>query len=150
MINIPSGNERPTDITDFQLRHDFLTGVQSNADIVLICIMGYMKDWTMCASATEFKEMLSVISYELTIFTNKAVLVFDSTEGIDNAFEKAEECVKNIAIFSDESCWFMAGSNDLSAKSGIDNVSIEDFINGTGKIEKSFMGTQRGEKEQED
>ncbi len=35
-VSIPSGNEHPVDITDFQLKHDFFRALQADDNIVRV------------------------------------------------------------------------------------------------------------------
>lgn len=44
IISIPSGNEHPVDITDFQLKHDFFRALQADNNIVRVNILGYDKN----------------------------------------------------------------------------------------------------------
>lgn len=43
IISIPSGNEHPVDITDFQLKHDFFRALQADNNIIRVNILGYDK-----------------------------------------------------------------------------------------------------------
>lgn len=83
IISIPSGNEHPVDITDFQLKHDFFRALQADNNIVRVNILGYDKNQVMYSSDITFKKMVSVISYEIAMYTVNAVVPYCSTDNIE-------------------------------------------------------------------
>ena len=89
IISIPSGNEHPVDITDFQLKHDFFRALQADNNIVRVNILGYDKNQVMYSSDITFKKMVSVISYEIAMYTVNAVVPYCSTDNIDDTFVDA-------------------------------------------------------------
>lgn len=135
IISIPSGNEHPIDITDFQLKHDFFRALQADnnqADnnIVRVNILGYDKNQVMYSSDITFKKMVSVISYEIAMYTVNAVVPYCSTDNIDDTFVDAAKSTESIEFLKDKSNWLIIGNDDLADKFGVDNITMEDFVNG--------------------
>ena len=82
IISIPSGNEHPVDITDFQLKHDFFRALQADDNIVRVNILGYDKNQAMYSSDITFAKMVSVITYEIAMYADKAVVPYRSTDNM--------------------------------------------------------------------
>ena len=130
IISIPSGNEHPVDITDFQLKHDFFRALQADNNIVRVNILGYDKNQVMYSSDITFKKMVSVISYEIAMYTVNAVVPYCSTDNIDDTFVDAAKSTESIEFLKDKSNWLIIGNDDLADKFGVDNITMEDFVNG--------------------
>lgn len=130
IISIPSGNEHPIDITDFQLKHDFFRALQADNNIVRVNILGYDKNQVMYSSDITFKKMVSVISYEIAMYTVNAVVPYCSTDNIDDTFVDAAKSTESIEFLKDKSNWLIIGNDDLADKFGVDNITMEDFVNG--------------------
>ena len=130
IISIPSGNEHPVDITDFQLNHDFFRALQADDNIVRVNILGYDKNQVMYSSDITFKKMVSVISYEIAMYTVNAVVPYCSTDNIDDTFVDAAKSTESIEFLKDKSNWLIIGNDDLADKFGVDNITMEDFVNG--------------------
>ena len=130
IISIPSGNEQPVDITDFQLKHDFFRALQADDNIVRVNILGYDKNQVMYSSDITFKKMVSVISYEIAMYTVNAVVPYCSTDNIDDTFVDAAKSTESIEFLKDKSNWLIIGNDDLADKFGIDNITMDDFVNG--------------------
>lgn len=130
IISIPSGNEYPVDITDFQLKHDFFRALQADNNIVRVNILGYDKNQVMYSSDITFKKMVSVISYEIAMYTVNAVVPYCSTDNIDDTFVDAAKSTESIEFLKDKSNWLIIGNDDLADKFGVDNITMEDFVNG--------------------
>ena len=129
IISIPSGNEHPVDITDFQLKHDFFRALQADDNIVRVNILGYDKNQIMYSSDITFKKMVSVISYEIAMYTVKAVVPYCSTDNIDDTFVDAAKSTESIEFLKDKSNWIIIGNDDLADKFGVDNITMENFVN---------------------
>lgn len=130
VISIPSGNEHPVDITDFQLKHDFFRALQADDNIVRVNILGYDKNQIMYSSDITFKKMVSVITYEIAMFADKAVIPYCSTDNIDDTFVDAAKSTESIEFLKDKSNWLIIGNDDLADKFGVDNITMENFVNG--------------------
>lgn len=130
IISIPSGNEYPVDITDFQLKHDFFRALQADNNIVRVNILGYDKNQVMYSSDITFKKMVSVISYEIAMYTVNAVVPYCSTDNIDDTFVDAAKSTESIEFLKDKSNWLIIGNDDLADKFGVDNITMENFVNG--------------------
>lgn len=130
IISIPSGNEHPVDITDFQLKHDFFRALQADNNIVRVNILGYDKNQVMYSSDITFKKMVSVISYEIAMYTVNAVVPYCSTDNIDDTFVDAAKSTESIDFLKDKSNWLIIGNDDLADKFGVDNITMENFVNG--------------------
>lgn len=130
IISIPSGSEHPVDITDFQLKHDFFRALQADNNIVRVNILGYDKNQVMYSSDITFKKMVSVISYEIAMYTVNAVVPYCSTDNIDDTFVDAAKSTESIEFLKDKSNWLIIGNDDLADKFGVDNITMEDFVNG--------------------
>lgn len=130
IISIPSGNEHPVDITDFQLKHDFFRALQADNNIVRVNILGYDKNQVMYSSDITFKKMVSVISYEIAMYTVNAVVPYCSTDNIDDTFVDAAKSTESIEFLKDKSNWLIIGNDDLADKFGVDNITMENFVNG--------------------
>lgn len=130
IISIPSGNEHPVDITDFQLKHDFFRALQADDNIVRVNILGYDKSQVMYSSDITFAKMVSVITYEISMYADKAVVSYRSTDNIDDTFVDAAKSTESIEFLKDKSNWLIIGNDDLADKFGVDNITMEDFVNG--------------------
>ena len=149
VISIPSGNEHSVDITDFQLKHDFFRALQADDNIVRVNILGYDKNQVMYSSDITFKKMVSVItyeiamyadkaaiwnysliSYEIAMYADKAVVPYCSTDNIDDTFVDAAKSTESIEFLKDKSNWLIIGNDGLADKFGVDNITMEDFVNG--------------------
>lgn len=129
-ISIPSGEESPRDITDFQLRHDFFSALLSDVNVALVNILGYDKAQITYSSDETFKKMMSVVAYEIATYTNRAALIYHSTDSLQDAFEKALGAFEKVEIIKDKACWLMIGSTDVAESFDIDCISMEDYVNG--------------------
>ena len=130
IISIPSGNEHPVDITDFQLKHDFFRALQEDANIVRVNILAYDKNQVMYSNDITFKKMVSVITYEITMYADKAVVPYCSPDNIDDAFVDAAKNTDSIEFLKDKSNWLIIGNDELADKFGVDNITMENFVNG--------------------
>ena len=130
IISIPSGNEHPVDITDFQLKHDFFRALQEDANIVRVNILAYDKNQVMYSNDITFKKMVSVITYEITMYADKAVVPYCSPNKNKNAFVDAAKSTESIEFLKDKSNWLIIGNDDLADKFGVDNITMENFVNG--------------------
>ena len=130
IISTPSGNEHPVDIKDFQLKHDFFRALQADNNIVRVNILGYDKNQVMYSSDITFKKMVSVISYEIAMYTVNAVVPYCSTDNIDDTFVDAAKSTESIEFLKDKSNWLIIGNDDLADKFGVDNITMENFVNG--------------------
>ena len=130
VISIPSGNEHPVDITDFQLKHDFFRALQADNNIVRVNILGYDKNQVMYSSDITFKKMVSVISYEIAMYAVNAVVPYCSTDNIDDTFVDAAKSTESIDFLKDKSNWLIIGNDDLADKFGVVNITMENFVNG--------------------
>lgn len=145
VISIPSGNEHPVDITDFQLKHDFFRALQADNNIVRVNILGYDKNQVMYSSDITFKKMVSVITFEIAMFADKAVIPYCSTDNIDDTFvDAAKSTEKSIEFLKDKSNWLIIGNDDLADKFGVDNITMEDFVN--GELGEYSKGAKAAEK----
>ena len=129
IISIPSGNEHPVDITDFQLKHDFFRALQADTNIVRVNILAYDKNQVMYSNDITFKKMVSVITYEITMYADKAVVPYCSPDNIDDAFVDAAKNTESIEFLKDKSNWLIIGNDDLADKFGVDNITMENFVN---------------------
>lgn len=130
IISIPSGNEHPIDITDFQLKHDLFRALRADDNIVRVNILGYNKNYVMYSNNITFAKMVSVITYEIAMYADKAVAPYCSTDSIDDAFVDAAKSTESIEFFKDKSNWLIIGNVEQAEKFGVDNITLEDFING--------------------
>ena len=130
VISIPSGNEHSVDITDFQLKHDFFRALQADDNIVRVNILGYDKNQVMYSSDITIKKMVSVITYEIAMYEDKAVVPYCSTDNIDDTFVDAAKSTESIEFLKDKSNWLIIGNDGLADKFGVDNITMEDFVNG--------------------
>lgn len=144
IISIPSGNEHPVDITDFQLKHDFFRALQADNNIVRVNILGYDKNQVMYSSDITFKKMVSVISYEIAMYTVNVVVPYCSTDNIDDTFVDAAKSTESIEFLKDKSNWLIIGNDDLADKFGVDNITMENFVN--GGLRESSEGAEATEK----
>lgn len=144
IISIPSGNEHPVDITDFQLKHDFFRALQADDNIVRVNILGYDKNQVMYSSDITFKKMVSVISYEIAMYTVNAVVPYCSTDNIDDTFVDAAKSTESIEFLKDKSNWLIIGNDDLADKFGVDNITMENFVN--GRFSEYSEGAKAAEK----
>lgn len=143
IISIPSGNEHPVDITDFQLKHDFFRALQADNNIVRVNILGYDKNQVMYSSDITFKKMVSVISYEIAMYTVNAVVPYCSTDNIDDTFVDAAKSTE-IEFLKDKSNWLIIGNDNLADKFGVDNITMENFVN--GRFSEYSEGAKAAEK----
>ena len=141
---IPSGNEHPVDITDFQLKHDFFRALQADNNIVRVNILGYDKNQVMYSSDITFKKMVSVISYEIAMYTVNAVVPYCSTDNIDDTFVDAAKSTESIEFLKDKSNWLIIGNDNLADKFGVDNITMENFVN--GRFSEYSEGAKAAEK----
>ena len=130
IISIPSGNEHPVDITDFQLKHDFFRALQEDANIVRVNILAYDKNQVMYSNDITFKKMVSVITYEITMYADKAVVPYCSPDNIDGAFVDTAKSTESIEFLKDKSNCLIIGNDELADKFGVDNITMENFVNG--------------------
>lgn len=130
IISIPSGNEHPIDITDFQLKHDLFRALRADDNIVRVNILGYDKNYVMYSNDITFAKMVSVITYEIAMYADKAVAPYCSTDSIDDAFVDAAKSTESIEFFKDKSNWLIIGNVVQAEKFGVNNITLEDFING--------------------
>ena len=130
IISIPSGNEHPVDITDFQLKHDFFRALQEDANIVRVNILAYDKNQVMYSNDITFKKMVSVITYEITMYADKAGVRYCSPDNIDGAFVDTAKSTESIEFLKDKSNWLIIGNDELADKFGVDNITMENFVNG--------------------
>lgn len=144
IISILSGNEHPVDITDFQLKHDFFRALQADNNIVRVNILGYDKNQVMYSSDITFKKMVSVISYEIAMYTVNAVVPYCSTDNIDDTFVDAAKSTESIDFLKDKSNWLIIGNDDLADKFGVDNITMENFVN--GRFSEYSEGAKAAEK----
>lgn len=144
IISIPSGNEHPVDITDFQLKHDFFRALQADNNIVRVNILGYDKNQVMYSSDITFKKMVSVISYEIAMYTVNAVVPYCSTDNIDDTFVDAAKSTESIEFLKDKSNWLIIGNDNLADKFGVDNITMENFVN--GRFSEYSEGAKAAEK----
>lgn len=144
IISIPSGNEHPVDITDFQLKHDFFRALQADDNIVRVNILGYDKNQVMYSTDITFKKMVSVISYEIAMYTVNAVVPYCSTDNIDDTFVDAAKSTESIEFLKDKSNWLIIGNDDLADKFGVDNITMENFVN--GRFSEYSKGAKAAEK----
>lgn len=144
VISIPSGNEHPVDITDFQLKHDFFRALQADNNIVRVNILGYDKNQVMYSSDITFKKMVSVISYEIAMYAVNAVVPYCSTDNIDDTFVDAAKSTESIEFLKDKSNWLIIGNDDLADKFGVDNITMENFVN--GRFSEYSEGAKAAEK----
>ena len=144
IISIPSGNEHPVDITDFQLKHDFFRALQADDNIVRVNILGYDKNQVMYSTDITFKKMVSVISYEIAMYTINAVVPYCSTDNIDDTFVDAAKSTESIEFLKDKSNWLIIGNDDLADKFGVDNITMENFVN--GRFSEYSEGAKAAEK----
>lgn len=131
VITIPSEEERPTDITDFQVRFDFVKALQRSKDVCRLNIFGYDKAMIMYANDEDFAKMMSSICYEITQYSGIASIGYTSMDSEENALLDSFEAIEKVEIFKDKDCWLMVGSEKLADTFGIDYVSKEDFSYGT-------------------
>lgn len=139
IISIPSGNEHPVDITDFQLKHDFFRALQADNNIVRVNILGYDKNQVMYSSDITFKKMVSVISYEIAMYTVNAVVPYCSTDNIDDTFVDAAKSTESIDFLKDKSNWLIIGNDDLADKFGVDNITMENFVKRIGTEKTRYL-----------
>ena len=144
VISIPSGNEHSVDITDFQLKHDFFRALQADDNIVRVNILGYDKNQVMYSSDITFKKMVSVITYEIAMYADKAVVPYCSTDNIDDTFVDAAKSTESIEFLKDKSNWLIIGNDGLADKFGVDNITMDDFVN--GELEEYSEGAKTAEK----
>ena len=144
IISIPSGNEYPVDITDFQLKNDFFRALLADDNIVRVNILGYDKNQVMYSNDIKFAKMVSVITYEIAMYVDKAVVPYRSTDNIDDTFVDAAKSTESIEFLKDKSNWLIIGNDDLADKFGVDNITMEDFVN--GELGEYFEGTKAAEK----
>lgn len=144
IISIPSGNKHPVDITDFQLKHDFFRALQADNNIVRVNILGYDKNQVMYSSDITFKKMVSVISYEIAMYTVNAVVPYCSTDNIDDTFVDAAKSTESIEFLKDKSNWLIIGNDNLADKFGVDNITMENFVN--GRFSEYSEGAKAAEK----
>ena len=144
IINIPSCNEYPMDITDFQLKYEIFRALQADDNIVRINILGYDKNQAMYSSYPTFKKMVSVIAYEIAMYTDKAVLAYCSTDCIDDTFIDAAKSTERIGFLKNKSKWLIIGNDGLADKFGIDNITMEDFV--IGELGEYSEGAKAAEK----
>ena len=130
VISIPSGNEHPVDITDFQLKHDFFRALQAYANVVRVNILAYDKNKVMYSNDITFKKMVSVIIYEITMYADKTVVPYCSPDNIDDIFVDAAKSTESIEFLKDKSNWLIIGNDDMADKFGVDNITMENFVNG--------------------
>ena len=129
IISIPSGNEHPIDITDFQLKHDLFRAMRADDNIVRVNILGYDKNYVIYSNDITFAKMVSVITYEIAIYADKAVIPYCSTDNIDDTFVDAAKSTESIEFLKDKSNWLIIGNEDLADKFGVDNITMENFVN---------------------
>ena len=129
VITIPSQKERPMDITDFQVRFDFVKALQRNKDICRVNIFGYDKAMIMYANDEDFAKMVSAICYEITQYSGVASIGYSSMESEENVLLDSFGSTERVEIFKDKDCWLMVGSEKLADTFGIDCVSKYDFCN---------------------
>jgi hypothetical protein len=84
----------------------------------------------MYSSDITFAKMLSVITYEIAMYADKAVVPYRSTDNIDDTFVDAAKSTESIEFLKDKSNWLIIGNDDLADKFGVDNITMEDFVNG--------------------
>ena len=144
IISIQYGKEHPVDITDFQLKHDFFRALQADNNIVRVNILGYDKNQVMYSSDITFKKMVSVISYEIAMYTVNAVVPYCSTDNIDDTFVDAAKSTESIEFLKDKSNWLIIGNDNLADKFGVDNITMENFVN--GRFSEYSEGAKAAEK----
>ena len=49
---------------------------------------------------------------------------------IDDTFVDAAKSTESIEFLKDKSNWLIIGNDDLADKFGVDNITMEDFVNG--------------------
>ena len=143
VITIPSKKVRPTDITDFQVRFDFVKALQRNKDVCRLNIFGYDKAMIMYANDEDFAKMMSSICYEITQYSGMASIGYTSMDSEENALLDSFESTEKVEIFKDKDCWLMVGSEKLADTFGVDYVSKEDFAYGAN-------GDSDGDEEREE
>ena len=84
----------------------------------------------MYSSDITFAKMVSVITYEIAMYADKAVVPYRSTDNIDDTFVDAAKSTESIEFLKDKSNWLIIGNDDLADKFGVDNITMEDFVNG--------------------
>jgi hypothetical protein len=53
-----------------------------------------------------------------------------TTDNIDDTFVDAAKSTESIEFLKDKSNWLIIGNDDLADKFGVDNITMEDFVNG--------------------
>ena len=144
IISIQYGKEHPVDIKYFQLKHDFFRALQADNNIVRVNILGYDKNQVMYSSDITFKKMVSVISYEIAMYTVNAVVPYCSTDNIDDTFVDAAKSTESIEFLKDKSNWLIIGNDNLADKFGVDNITMENFVN--GRFSEYSEGAKTAEK----
>ena len=88
--------------------------------------------------------MVSVITYEIAMYADKAVVPYRSTDNIDDTFVDAARGTESIEFLKDKSNWLIIGNDDLADKFGVDNITMEDFV--YGELGGYSEGTKAAEK----
>lgn len=143
VITIPSQEERPTDITDFQVRFDFVKVLQKNKDVCRLNIFGYDKAMAMYANDKDFAKVISSVCYEITCYSGIAVLGYTSMDSEENALLDSFKSTEKVEIFKDKDCWLVVGSEKLADAFGIDYVSEEDFTYGVDGDSEDNEGREK-------
>ena len=78
------------------------------------------------------------------MYSDKAVVPYRSTDNIDDTFVDAAKGTESIEFLKDKSNWLIIGNDDLSDKFGIDNITMENFVN--GELGDYSEGTKATEK----
>lgn len=139
VISIPSKEEKPTDVTDYQLDYNFIKALKAMDDTIRVNLFACINK--VALDEVSFKKMLSAISYAISIYTEKAVLPYYSLGSKPKKpLEDAMSDTSKISILSDKGDWLIIGGKDLADNTEIDFMGIKEFCD--GGIEENTEGTE--------
>lgn len=118
VITIPSGNDRPTDMTDFKVDFGMLAAMREDHDLLRVNIIIDDSLWKEIGYY-EYRSLKNVLGYFFVTYIGVAAMCFDSWE------DAIDSCLKLRCLeLTKTDTWLVVGEG----YENIDYVSKEDYL----------------------